>query len=151
MFSGDQGSLKGTKPAQMEILAVFFQETKHVGSADVCREAQPIAGNHRKLQEPTQNRDTTKRFVLGISSALEVYVGISLCVLVTRSYQEALQGDISKGGRLTIGFRSAIGRQQLKGTIVSEFFTPFHTLFHICFSEFFPPGLSPSKQRVLAQ
>ena len=39
--------------------------------------------------------------------------------------------------------------QQLKGKIVSEYFTllsQFFTLFH-----HFPPGLSPSKQRVLAQ
>ena len=39
--------------------------------------------------------------------------------------------------------------QQLKGKVVSEFFTLFHTLQKG--SEFFPPGLSPSKQRVLAQ
>ena len=39
--------------------------------------------------------------------------------------------------------------QQLKGKIVSEFFTLFHNFSH--FFRIFPPGLSPSKQRVLAQ
>ena len=39
--------------------------------------------------------------------------------------------------------------QQLKGKIVSEFFTLFHNFSH--FFIIFPPGLSPSKQRVLAQ
>ena len=39
--------------------------------------------------------------------------------------------------------------QQLKGKIVSEFFTIFSTFSH--FFIIFPPGLSPSKQRVLAQ
>ena len=39
--------------------------------------------------------------------------------------------------------------QQLKGKIVSEFFTLFHNFWH--FFIIFPPGLSPSKQRVLAQ
>ena len=38
--------------------------------------------------------------------------------------------------------------QQLKGKIVSEFFTIFRTFSH--FFRTFPPGLSPSKQRVLA-
>ena len=40
-------------------------------------------------------------------------------------------------------------RQQLKGKSVSEIFTRFHKLSH-CFITF-PPGPSPSKQRVLAQ
>ena len=39
--------------------------------------------------------------------------------------------------------------QQLKGKIVSEFFTLFQTFSH--FFRIFPPGLSPSKYRVLAQ
>ena len=39
--------------------------------------------------------------------------------------------------------------QQLKGKIVSEFFTLFHNFSH--FFIIFPPGLSPSKQRALAQ
>ena len=57
-------------------------------------------------------------------------------------------------------FQRKIQGQQLKGKIVSEFFTLFHTfftLFHTffhTFSHFFrilAPGLSPSKQRVLGQ
>ena len=39
--------------------------------------------------------------------------------------------------------------QQLKGKIVSEFFTLSRN-FHF-FSRIFPPGLFPSKQRVLAE
>ena len=39
--------------------------------------------------------------------------------------------------------------QQLKGKIVSEFFTLFHKFSHIF--RIFPPGLSPSEQRALAQ
>ena len=39
--------------------------------------------------------------------------------------------------------------QQLKGKIVSEFFTLFRTCWH--FFIIFPPGLSTSKQRALAQ
>ena len=39
--------------------------------------------------------------------------------------------------------------QQLKGKIVSYFFALFGTFWH--FFRIFPPGLSPSKQRVLAQ
>ena len=50
--------------------------------------------------------------------------------------------SISRNQRKTKG-------QQLKGKIVSEFFTLFRTFSH--FFRIFPPGLSPSKQRVLAQ
>ena len=39
--------------------------------------------------------------------------------------------------------------QQLKGKIVSEVFALFRTFSH--FFRIFPPGLSPSKQKVLAQ
>ena len=39
--------------------------------------------------------------------------------------------------------------QQLKGKIVSELFTPLHSFAH--FFRIFSPGLSPSKQRALAQ
>ena len=52
------------------------------------------------------------------------------------------------GGVASRSFQRKTKGQQLKGKIVSELFTLFHNFSH--FFILFPPGLSPSKQRVLA-
>ena len=65
---------------------------------------------------------------------------------------DLLQPDASwkrKTASKTQQFQRKIKGQQLKGKIVSEFLTLFHTFFTIF--QNFPPGLSSSKRRALAQ
>ena len=70
------------------------------------------------------------------------------CCNLTCPSQESLQ---ESHGLASVRFQNQrkTKGQQLKGKIVSEFFTLFHNFSH--FFIIFLPGLSPSKQRVLAQ